>query len=60
MVYNPTLRPLSETLSIPVGERQKISVTHGEEKSIVKNTRGGLLNLAVTIPAKGWTYYILK
>ncbi|MFO0044513.1 MAG: alpha-galactosidase [Armatimonadota bacterium] len=60
MVYNPTLRPLSETLSIPVGERQKISVTHGEEKSIVKNTKGGLLNLAVTIPAKGWTYYILK
>ncbi len=64
MIYNPLNEVITRKLEIPVyytGLKAKVGVTEQEGKAKVVQVNGaGKISLTVTIPAKGYNYFILK
>ena len=64
MIYNPLNEPITRYLSIPVyytGLKGKVNVSEQEGQSKAVQVDGnGKISLAVTIPAKGYIYFVLK
>jgi hypothetical protein len=64
MMYNPLNTPITRTLNIPVyytGLKDKVAVKEQEGTSkTVTITRDYKTKLTVTIPAKGYQYYVLQ
>ena len=64
MVYNPLNETITRNLDIPVyytGLKDKVNVKEQEGKTKVCSVnRDYMITLTVTIPAKGYQYYILK
>jgi len=69
MIYNPLNEEITRELNIPVyytGLKNKINVQEQEDSSkvsivpIVSNGLGDRISLTISIPAKGYNYFILK
>ena len=64
MIYNPLNEAITRKLDVPVyytGLKAKVSIIEQEGKTRVNQVNGaGKISLTVTIPAKGYNYFILK
>ena len=64
MVYNPLDEEITRTIEVPVyytGLKNKTRVEEQEGKPVVHSISGDKsINLTVTIPARGYTYFVLK
>ena len=64
MIYNPLNEVIKRELNVPVyytGLKDKVNITEQEGQSItVAINENGKIKFEVTIPAKGYNFYILK
>lgn len=63
VVYNPTDRPLIETLRVPLtyaGSPASVRVREKEGNSRTVKPVRGVFEQRVTVPSRGWTYFVVE
>jgi len=63
VVYNPTSAARTETISVPLyyaGSPGSVRIREKEAKPKTLNTKNGSATFSTTVPAQGWTYFVLE
>lgn len=63
VVYNPTAAPRTESITVPLyyaGNPASVRVREKEAKSKVLKSKNGAVSFSTTVPAQGWTYFVME